>query len=183
MEQVNLQSLSNSWYNQGGNALKRVLWYLCNSLLLSSFIPGSIWRSLLLQLFGAQVGQGVVLKPRISVKYPWNLKIGNHSWIGERVWIDNLALVSIGNNCCVSQAATFTCGNHNYKKSSFDLIVNPITMHDCSWVCAFTHLSPGCILQQNAVLGIGSTAIGELKANGIYQGTPAVLIKNRDIIV
>ena len=134
MEQVNLQSFSNSWYNQGGNALKRVLWYLCNSLLLSSFIPGSIWRSLLLQLFGAQVGQGVVLKPRISVKYPWNLKIGNHSWIGERVWIDNLALVSIGNNCCVSQAATFTCGNHNYKKSSFDLIVNPITMHDGSWV-------------------------------------------------
>ena len=36
---------------------------------------------------------------------PWRLSIGDYSWIGEDVWIDNLAMVKIGKNVCVSQGA------------------------------------------------------------------------------
>ena len=35
-----------------------------------------------LVLFGAKIGKGVVIKPSVNVKYPWNLKIGHHVWIG-----------------------------------------------------------------------------------------------------
>ena len=57
----------------------------------------------------------------MNIKYPWFLAIGDHTWIGEKVWIDNLAEVAIGANCCVSQGAMLLCGNHNYKKSTFEL--------------------------------------------------------------
>ena len=37
----------------------------------------------------------VVIKQRVNVKYPWKLEVGDFSWIGEDVWIDNLATVKI----------------------------------------------------------------------------------------
>ena len=58
-----------------------------------------------LSLFGANVGRGVVLKPRVTIKYPWKLAVGDHCWIGENVWIDNLGQVTLGNHCYLSQGA------------------------------------------------------------------------------
>ena len=54
----------------------------------------------------------------MNIKYPWNLEVGDYTWIGENVWIDNLVKVRIGSNVCISQGAMLLCGNHNYKKSS-----------------------------------------------------------------
>ncbi|MDZ7624210.1 MAG: hypothetical protein U5J96_07185 [Ignavibacteriaceae bacterium] len=81
-----------------------------------------------LRFFGAKVGKGVIIKPCVNIKYPWFLEIGDNVWIGEEVWIDNLGKVKIGNNVCLSQGALLLCGNHNYKKETFDLIVGDITL-------------------------------------------------------
>lgn len=181
MAEVNLQSFNNSWYKPGGGLIGRILWFILNSLLLKSALPGSFWRRPLLRLFGAKIGKSVVLKPRISVKYPWNLSIGDHSWLGEKVWIDSLGKVRIGSHCCVSQGSILICGNHNYKKSSFDLMVQPITIGDGAWLGAASTIAPGTEIGTNCVLSIGSTAIGLLEPNAIYQGNPAVKIKERVI--
>lgn len=181
MAEVNLQSFNNSWYKPGGSLIGRLLWFVLNSLILKSMLPGSFWRRALLRLFGAKIGKMVILKPRISVKYPWNLSIGDHSWLGEKVWIDNLGKVSIGSHCCISQGAILICGNHNYKKSSFDLMVKPIIIMNGAWVGAASAIAPGTEMGKNCVLSIGSTAVGLLEPNAIYQGNPAVKIKDRVI--
>lgn len=72
-----------------------------------------IW---MLRKFGAKIGKGVFIKPLVNIKYPWNLDIGDYTWIGENVWIDNLTQVKIGSNVCISQGAMLLCRNHNYKK-------------------------------------------------------------------
>ena len=71
-------------------------------------------------MFGAKIGNGVILKPKIFIKFPWKLEIGNNTWIGEKVWIDNIETVSIGDDCCVSQGVYFCTGNHDFKKETFD---------------------------------------------------------------
>jgi putative colanic acid biosynthesis acetyltransferase WcaF len=171
----------NSWYKPGRSALVRVLWHACNSLLLMSFIPGSAWRRVLLRLFGADIGKGVVIKPRVNVKYPWNLTIGTDSWIGERVWIDNLGKVSIGSDCCISQGAMLLCGNHNYTLPTFDLMVGNITLENGVWIGARALVCPGVTGKSHAVLSAGSTATTDLEAYQIYSGTPAVLVRERKI--
>ena len=120
MAKTDLSSFNNSWFNPGPK-LKRALWFLVNAMVLSSRInPSSGLKIFFLRLFGAKIGKGVVIKPQVNIKYPWNLTLGNHVWIGELVWIDNLAKVNIEDNGCVSQGAMLLCGNHDYKKSSFD---------------------------------------------------------------
>jgi putative colanic acid biosynthesis acetyltransferase WcaF len=41
------------------------------------------------------------------VKYPWNLTVGEYSWIGEGAWLDSLAPITIGSNVCISQGVYF----------------------------------------------------------------------------
>ena len=94
MIKTDLSKYDNSWYNTGGNVLKRLLWYFCNILFIKNeWNPSSVIKVYVLRVFGAKIGRGVVIKPCVNIKYPWNLEIGDNTWIGEDVWIDNLVPV------------------------------------------------------------------------------------------
>ena len=179
---VELNKYDNSWYKPGKNAFVRALWYCTNATLVNTYhFPSSGLKKILLRLFGAEIGKGVVIKPKVNIKYPWKLTIDDYTWIGEKVWIDNLAQVNIGKNCCLSQEAMILCGNHNFKKTSFDLIVKTVTLKDGSWLGAKSVVCPGITLKENAILSVGSIATTDLEANSIYQGNPAKKIKDRII--
>ena len=110
MYKVNLSLYDNSWFNTGGSTIKRLLWYFINVLFfMNPLNPSSGLKVRLLRTFGAKIGKGVVIKPSVNIKYPWNLSIGDYTWIGEKVWIDNLVQTTIGANVCISQGAML-CG-------------------------------------------------------------------------
>lgn len=181
MEQTDLSKYDNSWYNPGKGVVVRALWYFVNMLFFkSSWNVSSGLKVGLLRAFGAKVGKGVNIKPCVNIKYPWNLVIGDYSWLGENVWIDNLAPVEIGNNVCISQGALLLCGNHNYKKPSFDLMVGEIHIEDGAWVGAKAVVCPGVTIKTHAVLCVGSIATSNMEPYKIYQGNPAVCVKDRE---
>ena len=179
---TDLSAYNNDWYNPGASALKRTLWYLVNAgLFINPLNPVSSLKVKLLRLFGARVGKGVTLKPNINIKYPWLLEIGDHVWIGEGVWIDNLAPVSIGSHVCISQGALLLTGNHNYKKKTFDLMVGKITLADGAWIGDKSVVCPGVTCGSHSVLAVGSVAVKDLKPYFIYQGNPAVPVRERTV--
>lgn len=141
-------------------------------------MPSSAVLVWILRLFGAKIGKEVRIKPYIYIHYPWKLSIGDYSWLAE-CRIENLADVSIGNNVCVSQKAMLLTGNHDYKKVGFDLITNPIVLADGVWVGANATVCPGVTAASHAVLAVGSIATKDLEAYAIYQGNPAVKVKER----
>lgn len=180
MKKTDLSKYDNSWYKTGGGLVKRLVWYFVNEWFINcGWMFISSIKVVLLRMFGAKIGKGVVIKPHVNVKYPWNLTIGNHAWIGENVWIDNLAPVSVGNNAVVSQGAMLLCGNHNYKKTTFDLMVGEIHIEEGAWVGAQCTVCPGVTLHSHAVLSAGSVATKNCEAYSIYQGNPAVKVKDR----
>lgn len=179
---IRLDQFSNSWYKPGGNSLKRICWYFTNVLFFNSYLfPFYGLKRFLLRLFGAEIGNGVKIKPKVNIKYPWKLKIGEHSWIGEEVWIDNLAEVHIGAHVCISQGAYLLTGNHNFTLKAFDLIVKPIQIEHGCWLGAKSIVTPGTIVHEYAVLSVNSVAGGTLDAFGIYRGNPATKVKQRII--
>lgn len=181
MKQVNLSKYNNDWYKPSGT-FKKTLWYFTNLIFFKTMFPfPSSIKVKLLRLFGAQIGIGVVIKPDINIKYPWFLTIGDHCWIGEGVWIDNLVPITIGSNVCISQGAYLLTGSHDYKKSTFDLITKPITLHDGVWIGAKAIVTPGITCHTHSVLAVGSIATSDLEAYGIYQGNPAIFKRQREI--
>lgn len=122
-----------------------------------------------------------MIKPNVNIKYPWRLQINENAWIGEGVWIDNLAEVSIGANACLSQGAMLLTGNHDYSKPTFDLQTKNITLEEGVWIGAKAVVCPGVTCHSHSVLTVGSVATKDLSAYGIYQGNPAILVKNRNL--
>ena len=178
---TDLSTYNNAWY-QPGSFLRRGSWFVVNLLFFKpAFLPFYGWKRFLLRLFGAAIGKGLIVKPGVQIKYPWLLQTGDHCWIGEKVWIDNLAMVTLGNHVCISQEAYLFCGNHDYTKSTFDLVVTPIMIADGAWIGARAVVCPGVVVGSHAVLAVGSVATQSLQPFGIYQGNPAVEIKKRKI--
>ena len=180
---INLAQYNNDWY-QPGPAWKRLAWMLVSGIFFKTgLFPFYGFKASLLKAFGAKVGKGLVIKPHVSIKYPWFLEIGEYCWLGEGVWIDNLGKVSIGSHVCISQGAYLLCGNHDYRKSNFELIVKNIVLEDGVWIGAKSIVAPGVVAGNHAVLTAGSVATGKLEPYAIYQGNPALFIKNRNLML
>lgn len=181
-ESVRLDLFTNPEFSRGASRLTELCWVVISGLLVESWLPGSGWRRQLLRAFGAQIGEGVVIKPRVRVKFPWRLSIGDHSWIGEGVWIDNLAMVTIGSQCCVSQGAYLCTGSHDWSDRTFRLITRPIELGDGCWMGAKTSLAPGTQVAPGAVLTMGSMANGPIEAWTVHAGVPAKPVRQRKML-
>jgi len=179
---MRLDLFRNPSFCRGASKLKELCWICIGGLLVSSYVPGSFWRVALLRLFGASIGRGVVIKPRVLIKFPWRLDVGDHVWIGERVWIDNLAAVSLGGHTCVSQGVYFCTGSHDWTLETFDLVVKPIRVEPHAWLCAMSKVSPGVTVYEGAVLGFGSIATSDLLSWTVYFGCPATPKKPREMV-
>lgn len=186
VETANLLESDLSKFDTGdynaGNKWKDILWYPFNYLIFNSCIPWpSSIKASLLRLFGARVGTGVIIKPRVIIKNPRRLVIGDHCWIGELVWIDNLDDVVIGNHVCISQGAMLLTGNHDYNKIDFPYRLGTIILEDGVWVGAKSVVCPGVKCLSHAILTVNSVATKNLESRKIYSGNPAVYIRDRKI--
>lgn len=181
MNTVSLSKYDSSWYNPGSIFL-RTAWYITNRIFFNTYFfwPNNL-KLILLSLFKAKLGRNIIIKPKVNIKYPWFLKLGDNIWIGENVWIDNLVNVDIKNNVCISQGAFLLTGNHNYKKETFDLIIKPVKIEDGSWIGAKAVVCPGVTMRTHSVLTAGSILTKDSEPYTIYQGNPALAVKKREI--
>lgn len=167
-------------YRPGASLVKQLLWFYVGDFLVQTYwIPSAKFKATILRLFGAKIGKGVNIKPHVKIKFPWHLVVGDYTWIGENVWIDNLVQVTIESHCCISQGVYFCTGNHNWSKPNFDLITGEIYIEESSWIGAKAVVGPGVKVEKGAVLCVGSVATKLLQSMHIYSGNPCRIIKSR----
>lgn len=182
MQQTDLSTYNNHQYHPGANVLKRVLWHYINAAIFKTgLLPFSGLKVGLLRLFGAKVGKNVTIKPCVNIKYPWFLNVGHDTWIGENVWIDSLVMITIGANVCLSQGVVLLTGSHNYKKPTFDLITGSVILEDGVWIGALAIVNQGITVATHAMVTAGSVATKNLEAYTVYQGNPAIKLRQRNI--
>jgi putative colanic acid biosynthesis acetyltransferase WcaF len=179
--ETDLSKFNNDWYNPG-KKVKVILWFLTNSLLINNYLPLPVFiKIFVLKLFGAKIGKNVMIKPAVNIKYPWFLEIGDNVWIGETAWIDNFVKVIIDDNVCISQGVLLLTGNHDYKKTTFDLIPKEIYLERGVWIGARSVVCGGVKCMSHSVLAVNSVATKDLQPYTIYQGNPAKAIRERII--
>lgn len=131
-----------------------------------------------LRMFGARIGKSVVMRPRLRVKYPWNLEIGNNCWIGEGAWVHNQGLVTIEDNVIVSQESFITTGSHDIQET-MDLMIKPVVIRRGAWITTRCLILQGVEVGQNTIVTPGSVVNRSLLPEGIYGGNPAKFIRQR----
>jgi len=164
-------------FSFGRGIVVRTIWHLFNVLVLRNpFVVFSSLRIVALKLFGAKLGRGLLMQKPISVKCPWHLQVGDYSWIGEGVWIDNLTTVKIASNVCISQGAYLCTGNHNWSKRDFPMRVEGIEIMEGVWVGARANIGPGSVLEKDSIISLGTTFTGRAKESTIYYYSQENLI-------
>ncbi len=165
---------------RGRPELVEAIWYLIKCALFLTPLPfPSSWKRGVLRVFGARVGRGVVIKPRVNIHFPWKLTVGDFSWIGEEVFILNFEPVTIGAHCCISQRAFLCTGNHDYRRPDFPFRNQPITLDDGAWVGAQVFVAPGVTIGAEAVIAAGSVVTQNQPGQMVCGGNPCVAIKPR----
>jgi putative colanic acid biosynthesis acetyltransferase WcaF len=165
---------------RGRSASIEALWYAFKSVIFMSALP---WPSALkvglLRLFGASVGQGVVIKPRVNIHLPWKLTVGDHCWIGEGAWILNFEPVLIGAHSCISQNVFLCTGNHDFRDVTMPYRNAPIVVENGAWIAAQSFVGPGVTVGTEAVVLAGSVVLKSIAGGSVYQGSPCVFVTSR----
>ena len=165
----NLAGFTGAGYDKGRSLPVQALWFAVLNLVWVKWWCPSKVRVLLLRLFGAQVGTGVLIRHRARVHWPWKLSIGDHSWIGEDVWMMNLEPLTIGADVCVSQGARLICGSHDRRSPTFEFDNGPIVVEDGVWIAAGATVLRGTVVGRGAVVGAGAVVAGRIEPNDLVR--------------
>jgi putative colanic acid biosynthesis acetyltransferase WcaF len=156
------------------------LWWVVEALL---FHPSPQvlygWRRFLLRAFGARIGRGVLIRPSVSVTYPWKLSIGDWSWVGDHVTLYTLGEIFIGENAVVSQHSYLCTGSHDYTLPAFDIYAKPIHVDSESWIATNVFVGPGVTIGRGAVVGACSVALKDVPSMTICAGNPLKVLRVR----
>lgn len=177
---VSLANYKRGNYTPGKSSLVRALWYVTSLIVFESgWFPVYGLKSGLLRAFGATIGRGVTIKPHVRIKYPWHLRAGDHCWIGEEAWIDNLGSVELGDDVCVSQGVYLCTGSHDHRRTTFDLIVKGISIEAEAWIAARAIVLPGVTVGRGAVVAAGAVVTKDVPPGVIVGMNPAQIIGER----
>jgi len=165
---------------RGRSAFVVQLWWLVQDWLIRlspQFMYG--WRRFLWRLFGATLGEGVLIRPTARVTFPWKVKVGAHSWIGDNAELYSLGAIEIGENAVVSQQCYLCAGTHDHTRIDFPLVAAPIRIGDQAWLAAGCFVAPGVTIGRGAIIGARSLVLEDMPPATICAGHPAKPVKPR----
>jgi putative colanic acid biosynthesis acetyltransferase WcaF len=144
------------------------LWAACERLFVTnSWQISSGLRVRVLRAFGAQIGEGVIFRPRTRVSFPWKLRIGDRAWIGEGVWFHNQDFISIGCDVVISQETFLTTGSHAHR-TDMALITRPIVVNAGAWVTSRCVVLGGVEIGRSAVVRPLTLVDASVPANVVW---------------
>ncbi|GGG42453.1 colanic acid biosynthesis acetyltransferase WcaF [Croceivirga lutea] len=178
MQQLDTYSFPKELY--GKSKLFVQLWWVVQTVFCNpspQFMYG--WRRFWWRLFGAKVGKKVIIRPSVKCTYPWKVKIGDYSWIGDQVVLYSVDSITIEKNTVVSQKSYLCTASHDYKLSNFPTITSPIYIKEGCWLASDVYVAPGVTIGQETLVGARSSVFSSLPDKKICVGSPAKPIKDR----
>lgn len=165
---------------RGRSAMIVQVWWVVQMTLFAlspQFMFG--WRRFLLRLFGARVGEGVLVRPSVRITYPWKVSIGARSWLGDNAELYSLGEIEIGSDVVISQRSYLCSASHDYTKPTFDIFDEKIVVEDQVWLATDVYIAPGLTIGRGAVVGARSSVFQNMPAGMLCYGSPAKPVRPR----
>lgn len=165
------------------NRVYRVIWGIV-CFLVFRYTPNYLfsWRGFILSLFGAKIGKGVHIYPKVRIWAPYNIEIGNQSGIANDVNLYSQGKIKIGERSIVSQGSYICTGTHDYSKRGHPLVCYDIMIGNNVWIAAEVFVHPGITIGDGAVIGARSVVTRDISEWTVCAGNPCVFLKYRRFI-
>jgi maltose O-acetyltransferase len=144
----------------------------------SSVVPRHL-RLVLYRALGFKVG-GASLSPHLTFKSN-RVDIGDHVFINERCWFDNLERVTIGDYVHVGPEVLFGTSSHHIGGPAVragSVFLAPLVVSSGCWIGARAMLLPGVKVGEGCVVAAGAVVARDCLPHGLYAGVPARRIRD-----
>ena len=170
---VDLRTYDISNFDRGRPAGIVLLWWLVQAIAFPLSLHNfNNFRCFLLRLFGAKIVTGVVIRSSARFIFPWKVKIGDYSWIGDDVVFYSADCIEVGSHSVISQKSYLCTGSHDITKSSFDLVTAPINIGNGVWVATDCFVAAGVDIGSNSVIGARSSVMKSIPQQQVAWGIP-----------
>lgn len=144
-------------YDKGRGPIVQIAWLAISGSFLSQWWCPNKIRIAVLRKFGAVIADGVLIRHRVRIHWPWKLTVGEDSWIGEGTWILNLEPVTVGADTVISQGVMLCTGSHDHRSPTFEFDNAPIVIGDGAWIATRATILRGVKIGNGAI--VGATAL------------------------
>ena len=166
-----------------GNRVARLAWQV---FWLVCFRPTpwflGAYRTWLLRLWGARLGQRVRFSNTTRVWAPWRLRAGDDVYVDANVYLYNTFGLEFGSRVVVSFGTTLCTPTHDFRKAGYPLVGKPIVVGDDVWIAAEAFVLPGVAIGSGAVVGARSLVVADVAPWTVVGGNPAKMVATRAII-
>ncbi|PSB16701.1 colanic acid biosynthesis acetyltransferase WcaF [Phormidesmis priestleyi ULC007] len=170
---IDLRQYHQTGFDRGRPGWYVMLWWLVQGVAFPlTPHPFNSVRCQLLRLFGAKIGEAVLIRPTARFTYPWKVEIGDYSWIGDDVVFYSLESIQIGEHCVISQKSYLCTGSHDAQDPKFGLLTAPIAIGNGVWVATDCFIGAGVQIGANALVGARSSVFSSLPEQQVCWGTP-----------
>ena len=161
---------------------KRMAWTLINHTVFRLLVPHFMnpLRNALLRAFGAELTRESCVCSAATVFAPWNLKMGR-AIIGPGAFVYNKAMVTLGDDCVVSQCAELCTASHDITSLLLPVKNAPIVLCNKVWVASHAFIGMGVTIGEGAVVGARAAVFRDVEPWTVVGGNPARKIKERVI--
>lgn len=159
------------------------LWYFVKVWFFLSPWPWPVrFKRWLLIRFGAKVGKGLYMRPRVGIHFPWKLTIGDHCWVGDGVEILNLEPVTLEDHVVIGHQAYLAAGSHDARSRSMAYANKPIVIRRGTWIATRAFIGPGVTVGENCVVGACAVVMKSVPDDSVVTGQAAQVAGRREIV-
>lgn len=146
-------------------------------------IPLHTCRKFFYRLAGIKIGRGSTIHMWASFFKPNNIKIGQGTIIGDHVFLDGRAPLTIGSHVDIASSVMIYNSEHDLEKKDFSAREEPVEIGDYVFIGPRAIILPGVKIGKGAVVAAGAVVTKNIPPFAVVGGVPAKVIgerKNKD---
>lgn len=150
-------------------------------LTLVGFIPSHFIRKIFYLLSGIKMGNKSTFHMGARFYFPGNVSVGEGTIIGDHIFIDGRAKITIGNNTDIASQVMIYNSEHDLSDPSFKAIEEPVHIGNYCFIGPRVIVMPGVTIGDGAVVAGGAVVTKDVPAGSIVGGVPAKVIGERPL--
>jgi len=149
--------------------------------LVSLHIPFWSIRKLVFLIAGVKIGKSSTVHMGCKFFEPVNVKIGEDTIIGDRVFLDGRGKVTIGSHVDIASEVMIYNSEHDINDPEFKALTQDVQINDYVFIGPRVIVLPGTKIGKGAIIAAGAVVTKDVKDFEMVGGVPAVKIGERKL--